>query len=157
MDLLQLQAFAEARLVEHGLYGQGWRFRFDHARQRFGACRYRQKLITLSRHLAALNDEAECYDTVLHEIAHALAGPKAGHGPLWQRMCRRVGARPQRCYDARTVKLPAPAYWGVCPGCRNRIPYYRRPRTPRACGPCCQRYSGGRYDDRFRLAIEAAG
>ncbi len=153
MDLQRLKAFAEAQLAVHGLAEQGWRFRFDHAKQRFGACRYGQRLVTVSRHLAALNDEPECRDTVLHEIAHALAGPAAGHGPKWKRMCLRVGAMPRRCYDAAAVKRPPPAYWGVCPGCDHRIPYYRRPRTPRACGACCHRHNSGRYTERFRLAI----
>jgi predicted SprT family Zn-dependent metalloprotease len=156
VDLARLTAFADARLREHGLYEQGWRFRLDHARQRFGTCRYRQRLITVSRYLAALNGEAECRDTVLHEIAHALAGPAAGHGPRWKQMCRRVGAKPERCFDAQTVRLPAPRYWGICPHCCHHLPYYRRPRTPRACGPCCHRYSGGHYDDRFRLDIRTA-
>lgn len=156
MDLKALQAFAEGKLREHGLHERGWRFQFDHARQRFGACRYGRRLITVSRHLAALNDEAECRDTVLHEIAHALAGRAAGHGPAWKQTCRRVGARPERCYDARAVTRPPPNYWGVCPNCTHRTPYYRRPRTPRACGPCCHRHSGGRYDERFRLDIRTA-
>jgi hypothetical protein len=41
----------------HGLFEAGWRFRFDHARRRFGCCRYGPKLITLSRPLTLLNGE----------------------------------------------------------------------------------------------------
>jgi hypothetical protein len=53
----------------------------DSAVRRFGTCRYSRKLITLSRQLIELNDQARVLDTILHEIAHALAGPKTGHGP----------------------------------------------------------------------------
>jgi hypothetical protein len=34
-------------------------------------------------------------DTCLHEIAHALT-PFAGHGPVWQAMCMKIGANPSR-------------------------------------------------------------
>ena len=97
----------------------GWRFRFDHARRRFGSCRYRQKLITLSRPLTILNPEEQVRDTLLHEIAHALT-PGDGHGARWKRKCREIGARPQRCYTDASVlsppRRPAPYQYG-CPAC----------------------------------------
>ena len=42
---------------------------------------------------SAASDES-IQDTVLHEIAHALAAPEAGHGPLWKTVARRIGAAP---------------------------------------------------------------
>lgn len=36
-------------------------------------------------------------DTILHEIAHALAGPAARHGPAWKSIARRLGATPKSC------------------------------------------------------------
>ena len=36
-------------------------------------------------------------DTILHEIAHALAGPGAGHGPAWKATASRLGATPKSC------------------------------------------------------------
>jgi len=36
-------------------------------------------------------------DTILHEIAHALAGPAAKHGPAWKAIARRLGATPKSC------------------------------------------------------------
>ena len=34
-------------------------------------------------------------EVILHEIAHALAGPEAGHGPEWKAIAIRLGARPR--------------------------------------------------------------
>ncbi len=153
MDLKKLTTFAEAQLRAHGLYDKGWRFRYDAAKVRFGACRYGAKVISLSKHLAALNDEAACRDTLLHEIAHALAGKKAGHGPKWKAMCREVGARPVRCYGKGEVAQPPPRYWAVCPLCDQRLPYHRRPRRLPACAPCCKQHNRGFYDARFRLRL----
>ena len=80
---------ARSLMIQHGL--SGWAFRFDHARRRFGSCRYGEKTITLSRPLTLLNDDGQVRDTVLHEIAHALC-PGDGHGPNWKAACRRLGA-----------------------------------------------------------------
>ena len=34
---------------------------------------------------------------LLHEVAHALAGPDEHHGPTWRRHCYRVGGLPKAC------------------------------------------------------------
>ena len=57
---------------EHRVPGD-WLFEFDRSKVRFGRCHYGRKEISLSRHLVELNDEAEVRETILHEIAHALA------------------------------------------------------------------------------------
>jgi predicted SprT family Zn-dependent metalloprotease len=106
-------------LRRHGLPAAGWRFAFDHARRRFGSCRYGPKLITLSRPLTLLNSEDQVRDTLLHEIAHALC-PGDGHGRRWKAKCREIGAKPARCYTEAAVVSPArrPAPYRLgCPPC----------------------------------------
>ena len=71
-----------------------WSFRFGNARTNLGECRAKERLIVLSRAHAMEGTPDDVEDTVLHEIAHALAGPEAGHGPAWKAIARRLGARP---------------------------------------------------------------
>jgi len=89
--------FAQELMVEFGLVE--WRAELDKAVRRFGACHYSQKMITFSNDLVALNDQACVLDIVLHEIAHALAGPGKGHGPEWKRIARSIGCSAHRCYS----------------------------------------------------------
>src|SRR4051794_26770877 len=104
MNLIEARNLARQLMDLHGL--ADWSFAYDRARRRFGSCRWRKKQITLSHPLTLLNTEAQVRDTILHEIAHALA-PNAGHGPKWKAACRRVGAKPARCYTDADVVSPS--------------------------------------------------
>lgn len=138
MNLHLAQHLAKSLMNEHGLTELGWSFAFDHARRRFGCCNLTQQRITLSRPLTLLNDESQVRDTLLHEIAHALT-PHDGHGALWKTMCRKIGARPIRCYrENEIVAPPRPAarYWMSCPACGWVIQRQRRPRRKLICRTC---------------------
>lgn len=41
----------------------------------------------------------------------------------------------------------------TCPGCGRTTRRARRPKRPQACGSCCERHAGGRYDECFRLVF----
>ena len=75
----------------HGLVG--WRIKLDHARRRAGQCDYTNKIISLSRFYVRHADIDHIRDTILHEIAHALVGPRHGH---------------DACGGKRPVKLAVP-------------------------------------------------
>ena len=118
MDLIKLhkvKEFALQKMEEWGLIEEGWSFVWDtRAVRRYGQCRYRQREIGVTKVLANLNTIEETKDVVLHEIAHALTGPGHGHDFVWKRMCRKVGARPERCYTPEhkgcTVKTTKAKY-----------------------------------------------
>lgn len=79
---------------EHGALDQhGWRFAFDRAKMRAGQCDYSAKIISLSKHYVAEPSVPfeDIRNTILHEIAHALAGDAAGHGPEWKRVALSIG------------------------------------------------------------------
>ncbi len=119
----------------HGL--ADWSFAFNRHKTHLGLCRYDDRRIELSIHYVLANDEPSVRDTVLHEIAHALAGPAAGHGRLWKRWCERLGATPRSCGEAT---MPLGRWRGVCPSCgyvysRHRRPAARAVYSCRDCGP----------------------
>ena len=90
--LHEVAAQARELMDRHGLHE--WSLRFGNARKKLGECRAKEKLIVLSRAHAMGGAPGDVTDTILHEIAHALAGPKAGHGPAWKAIARRLGATP---------------------------------------------------------------
>jgi len=139
MDLPTARHLAETLLAEHGLSAADppWTFRFNRRKRALGTCHYGPRRIELSTHFVVANDADEVRDTVLHEIAHALAGPATGHGPAWKAACVRIGARPERLAPAR-VAMPAGRWRAACPGCGATHSRHRRPLKGRAyfCRTC---------------------
>jgi hypothetical protein len=135
MDLSAARSLAVSLMAEHGLVG--WRLQFDRAKRRAGICRYSDRVIGLSAPLTALHTEADVRDTVLHEIAHALAGPGSGHGPRWRAIARRIGSNGERCMPADTARVMG-AWVGVCPQ-GHTADRHRRPERVLLCRPCASR------------------
>lgn len=149
MQLPAAKQLANELMAEHGLTKKGWRFEFDRSVRRFGACHWRTNKITLSQKLTTLNDEARVRQTILHEIAHALAGPRAHHNAVWKAICIRIGGDGQRLYtEANTITVNRNVT-GQCPNCKRVIKRHRR--TAIACGQCCNRYNGGKYDEQYKI------
>lgn len=146
----QLKALTEKTMREHGLHG--WKVRIGSAVRQLGSCNSGTRTITISHPMAEANPMAEVMDTILHEIAHALAGPGAGHGPAWRSMARTIGAKPNRVASSSTV-APPKTLRGVCPNCSKTYLRHRR-TTGAACSPCCRRYNGGHHSTDFVLVWE---
>ncbi|WP_432564688.1 SprT family zinc-dependent metalloprotease [Kineococcus sp. SYSU DK003] len=135
MDPQAALTMARRLVVEHGL--DGWTVVLDRARTRAGICRADRREIGLSAPLTALHDEDEVRDTVLHEIAHALVGPRHGHDAVWKAMARRIGCSAERTSTAAR----APGAWaGTCPA-GHVLTRHRRPSRVMACARC-----GGTFD-----------
>lgn len=137
--LAAVERMARELLAEH-LGGQRvWEFRIDRAKTRLGRCQVRYDgsvLITLSKHFILLNPLEEARDTILHEIAHALAGPRANHGPVWRSIARQLGATTNACAD-NTVAGPPRAWQRVCADCGKEFGrYHRRSNGRRWHIPC---------------------
>lgn len=120
---------------QHGL--GHWIFEFDRAKRRAGSCKQRKHTITLSSYYVPNNSEEDIKDTILHEIAHALAGPRQGHNHVWKSICITIGAKPVRCYD-NTVVMPEGHWQANCPGCNQKFRLHRRPKNinGRYCRKC---------------------
>jgi len=170
MDLTRAAQLAMQLMHEHGLLRSGWHLRFGHGKRQLGSASIRRKVdrgtgrvqeirtITLSRYLVALNDEATVRDTILHEIAHALAGLDHGHDAHWQEICRRIGARPQRLADEQVQVAPA-RYEVVCDCCGRVLGQRHQRMAPlrlaRMYCRNCGRSSLGKLRQRLNQALRA--
>lgn len=100
------------KLEEQGL--RGWTVRLSKAKGSLGHCEHSNKTIALSRHWLAVLDDEEIINTIIHEVAHAIAGYKAGHGPEWRRICLGMGGSATRT-GGEGFKVES-KYVGKCPG-----------------------------------------
>ncbi len=142
-ELQRVRGWADALIRLH--LDESWSFGFDNAKRRAGLCDYSRKRISVSRYLAARYDDDTNHQTLLHEVAHALAGPGAGHGPTWRRVARALGYVGGTTHDGETATELAP-WVGVCPA--GHIAYrHRRPTRPTSCVKCASR-----FDERFLFA-----
>lgn len=132
----------EARVMALGVMAANlpleWKFRWDNAVQRLGSCNYRDKTITLSRPMTKASTAEQVMDTIRHEVAHALAGPTAGHGRAWKIIALRLGANPTAATtDAPNLRAEAAPWVGTCPADHvSTYRFWRKPRNNRSCYKC---------------------
>lgn len=86
----KVRTMAHAIMQRHGLLVKGWRFQFDNARKREGHCKFHEQLITIPKHYAIHGSFAENQDTILHEVAHAIAGWWNGHNETWRMVAKQI-------------------------------------------------------------------
>jgi len=128
----QVEQYAFRLLEEQGL--DDWGFEFLEARRTAGLCIYKRKVIAVSRPFIRLNSDLEIIDTVKHEVAHALVGSQAHHGPIWRLKCIELGGNPEAtCTDGL---FPMGKYVAVCRVCGKRHHKYRKPKGLRFCKKC---------------------
>ncbi len=111
--LMRTVVLTEKLMAEHGL--EGWSFQFDDASGRAGVCIFDTKVIGLSLLYCLNSADPELKETILHEIAHALAGPQHQHDRVWKEIARSIG-----CSGDRLCSAPAfapPRYIVSCPAC----------------------------------------
>ncbi len=93
----------------------GWTCGWNQRKRHFGLCRFREKRIELSAPMTAgESDSSRVLDTIRHEIAHALAGHAAGHGPEWRFWATKVGATPERCGEFGDEAIKPMGAYQVC-------------------------------------------
>jgi predicted SprT family Zn-dependent metalloprotease len=129
--IASVKRLAVERMTRNGL--AGWAFGFDSAKRRAGCCNYGKKRISIAWDLARNASLKDVEDTVLHEIAHALVGPRHHHDEIWRKRAREIG-----CSGERTHRLDfsTPRWMVRCENsCWNRTAERRNPRLIcRSCG-----------------------
>jgi predicted SprT family Zn-dependent metalloprotease len=135
-ELARVRTWASALIALH--LDPSWSFGFDNAKTRAGLCNYTDKHISVSKYLAARYEDDEIHQVLLHEVAHAIAGTRAGHGPKWRAVAADLGYEGKRLHDGEIANEFAP-WVGTCPA--GHLHYrYRKPARPLACGQCSRRF-----------------
>lgn len=137
MNLIDAQTMATSIMREHNL--TGWTFGFNRRKTANGLCYEGRKLIELSVYFVEHNTPERVKMTILHEVAHALAGHAAGHGPKWQRICVAIGGNGQRCNASEHTEKVSYAWTGTCPGGHTHQ-QHRAPLRVKACGQCATKW-----------------
>lgn len=148
MTPADVRTLARDLMDQHGL--EDWDLTLGTAKRVYGTCYHRTQTIKISKSLAAINPESETRATILHEIAHALAGPGHGHDSYWKSVARSIGANPARCHTAETPESP---WLRVCPNsvCEFTMKRYRKTTKRGACPDCCTKYNGGKFSPEWEL------
>ena len=115
-------------MQEFDLTEQGWTFSWMRRKKTLGLCWHQARVLQLSTSFVDLNVEDVVEQVCRHEIAHALAGHKAGHGPVWQAIAIQCGVHnpSSTCSEATTVKG---RYRAECPTCAREFTMHRRPKV----------------------------
>ena len=135
-ELERVRTWATALIALH--LDPSWSFGFDNAKTRAGLCNYTDTRISVSKYLAARYEDDEIHQVLLHEVAHAMAGTRAGHGPQWRAIGKELGYEGKRLHDGAIADELAP--W-IGQGPAGHVHYrYKRPARPLACGKCSRRF-----------------
>lgn len=142
-DLARVRVWADALIRLH--LDDSWSFGFDNAKTRAGLTNYRSRTITVSRYLASRWEDDDVHQTLLHEVAHAMAGHEAGHGPEWRRIAREIGYIGDRTHRGEIATETA-KWVGVCPQGHEHF-RFRKPTRVASCVKCAPRSRG--FNPRF--------
>jgi predicted SprT family Zn-dependent metalloprotease len=148
MKLEEAKTMAQDLMKKHEI--SSWVFQFDRAKVRFGACNYRVKIISLSKHLTELNSKDIVKNTILHEIAHALVGKGNNHNKTWKATAKSIGCSAERCYSAKTVNIPPKKYTAECLSCKQTFQAQKK-RYKAACALCCKKHNNNKYSEKYHI------
>lgn len=90
MDRTQASKLCREKLDEYGLTDWHVKLTTDPNQPFLGLCVYKDKSIILNAHHIDIHPHAECVNTILHEVAHALT-PGEGHSEVWAEKAREIG------------------------------------------------------------------
>ncbi len=144
-----IEQFAADKIAEHLPADGLWAFSWIKTKRTMGVCDYQLRTVSASSVYVGRASVEQLEDTVLHEVAHAIAGYSAGHGLAWQAACVRIGAEPKRLFDASSISPPCT--WTMdCPSCDGpQRKLFAKPRSRRQ--ESCIHCSGGKFNYDFLL------
>ena len=94
---IDAKKLGDSLLEKHGLLQAGWKIEFNKSPSHLGQCWHQHKAIALSLVMLNSAEESQVYDTILHEIAHALVGPGHNHDEVWKEKAKSIGCTSEVC------------------------------------------------------------
>ena len=137
-QLVRVQEYARTMLDAYGL--TDWKVGWGRSKIDAGICEHggkTPKTLRFSAPLFSVWTWAQCEDTILHELAHALT-PGKGHGPIWKAKCRELGAKPTARWGADGERK-IQRWMGLCPS-GHEINRDRRPKDRLSCLKCSPKF-----------------
>ena len=145
MDLNEAEQLAKDLIKQYNI---PYSFAWNNSYRYIGRCSCSKHIIYLSKAYTLLNSIDQIKDTILHEIAHALAPISENHGTKWKKIAISLGCIPKACVERETVIVPF-KYIGHCIKCFKEFKVSRRTRI--ACRSCCKTYNNGKFSDQFLI------
>ncbi len=111
--------------------------------------------IGISIAMAVEHGEVEFFETLLHEIAHIA---EQSHSPRFYEVLRKIGGSGRKAPMTTLLRVKRDRFLAEhysvrvrCPHCNKEYRYRTRRALRYACRPCCEKFAGGKYDERFRF------
>jgi len=119
------QKYFERKSKEFKL--NGWVIKKDNAKTRLGQTNYTKKHISISSYFLRGKscDHSKIRNTVLHEIAHVLVGPKHHHNEIWKAKAISIGCDGE---IYAPMDVPSGNYLLYCPNKCFKKEYFRKPK-----------------------------
>jgi superfamily II DNA or RNA helicase len=140
MDRNQASKLTRELLNTHNLAEWSVLLNTDSAAKYVGLCSFKDKAIILNAIAVDIQPDEEIFDTIKHEIAHAIVGPNNGHNQTWADKAEELGARttpcahfalPEHVIDAiRSGKMVEMTFDTI------KIPKYKVTRLQDKCPEC---------------------
>ena len=131
--LADVQRAAEPLMQKHL---PGWWFTFDKSTSRAGVCKFNTQTIALSEAfvLSKRVADIDVLETILHEIAHGIAGHNAHHGPVWKKIAMDLGCTGNRChsFSFSTARFKMECACGAVDRYKSRV----KPGAAFSCKKC---------------------
>ena len=136
-------------LLDKFLPDTSWSFAWNTRVHALGVCKYRITEIQLSKQWTLATQWEEVDDTIRHEIAHAIAGYRAGHGLAWKQAAILTGAKPETTYSGSvTTRSANIAKYEMVDTTTGRVikSYFRKP-TAKVYAKMKYMYMTGRKEE----------
>jgi SNF2 family DNA or RNA helicase len=143
MDRNTASKFCRVELDKYNLKGWHVRITQDPNMSFLGLCMHNDKCIVINAFHTDIHPDDEVYNTIRHEIAHAIVGPGLGHGPMWETKAKEIGC--DNTEPCSHLNLPAYVLDAIRSGATIemtveeqivRTPSYKVTRLQEKCPEC---------------------